>query len=355
MAAGERTGLGQSPVAAAGPGKELSTNWLRPASGNLATGLASEAPSFRSSWQSQVNAWRGVPRGTNGVESQDAGEAGTADTMSGALMSHAANPGQTLLSARMASPSPQSNGAVTKQKVSVPDVAGQKQTWTDPGRSVGNAMQNAGTQITSTGNTYSTATERPGTANRSRAGSAAPPANRENTAQTATVGAQPIAPTIEAPILLPAAPARSQIPTLAQTAETTSASGPNFAPSNWRTTQFSGSAQLSGSGQFSGPGQLSGPAQLSGAEEIASAATGSLAPGALGSGAAAGGRTRRTTHTGPEFIPRNATESEAMHETAASSLDDAEAPATSQPMTSLFFRKHAPQNQGTNRRSLRPP
>jgi hypothetical protein len=150
------------------------------------------------------------------------------------------------------------------------------------------------------------------------------------------VGAQPIAPTIEAPILLPAAPARSQIPTLAQTAETTSASGPNFAPSNWRTTQFSGSAQLSGSGQFSGPGQLSGPAQLSGAEEIASAATGSLAPGALGSGAAAGGRTR-TTHTGAAFISRNATESEAMHETAASSLDDAEAPATSQPMTSLFF------------------
>ena len=76
MAAGGRAGLGQTPMAAVGLGKELSANWLKPASGNLATGLASEAPSFRSSWQAQVDAWRGVSRGTNVVESHDASEAG---------------------------------------------------------------------------------------------------------------------------------------------------------------------------------------------------------------------------------------------------------------------------------------
>jgi hypothetical protein len=41
-------------------------------------------------------------------------------------------------------------------------------------------------------------------------------------------------------------------------------------------------------------------------------------------------------HTGPAFIPRNATESEAMHESAAPSLNDADEPAASQQMTSLF-------------------
>jgi hypothetical protein len=40
-------------------------------------------------------------------------------------------------------------------------------------------------------------------------------------------------------------------------------------------------------------------------------------------------------HAGPAFIPRSATWSEAMHETAASSLDDADEPAASQQMTLL--------------------
>jgi len=329
IAAGEHGGLGQSPATAAGSGKGLSTSWLRPASGNLATGLASEAPSFRSSWQSQVNAWRGVPRGTNGVESQDASEAGTADTMSGALKSSAANPAQTLLSPQRSSPSLPSNGAVTKQNVSIPDVAAQTETWSDTGRSAWNAVQNPGTQITSTGSADATATERTGTTNRSRAGSATPPAHRENTAQTTAVGAQAIAPTFVAPILLPAAPARLEIPTLAQTGETTSAPELNRAPSNWRSTQPSGSAR------FSGSGPLSGPAQSSQAVEIASAATGSLATGASGSAAKAGVPTG-TTHTVPASNPRNATQSQATHENAASSLDDADEPAATQSMSSLY-------------------
>jgi hypothetical protein len=98
---------------------------------------------------------------------------------------------------------------------------------------------------------------------------------------------------------------------------TASASESDLTLSSRRSTQFSGSAQLPG------------------AEEIASAATGRLATGGSGSGAAAGVRTH-TMHTSPAFIPRNATESEAMHETAASSLGDADEPAASQQMTPLY-------------------
>ena len=68
-----------------------------------------------------------------------------------------------------------------------------------------------------------TAIERPGPANRNRAGSATHQANQENTAQAAISGAQTIAPIIEAPIQIPAPAVQSQILKPAQTAETTSA------------------------------------------------------------------------------------------------------------------------------------
>ena len=316
MEAGGRAGMEQSPVAAARLGKELSTNWLRPVSGNLATGLAFGTPSFRSSWQSVVNAWRGVSRGTNGVESADASEAGTVDTMNSVPKSHAEKNEQTSASAQAARSSFQSNGAVTQQNASVAGEAGQKEAWSDTGRSAWKAMQYAGTQTTSTGSTDATATERPGTANRNRVGPAAHQADQENTAQAATVGAQTIAPAIEEPIQLPASLAQSQISRRAQTAEAISASEPNFVLSNWRSRQFSGSAQLPG------------------AEELASAATGAVATGAAGSGTAAGVRTH-TMRTGPALTLRNAAQSETMHETAALSLDDADEPAASQQISSL--------------------
>lgn len=314
MEAGGQAGKGQGPVAVGRLGKELSTNWLRPASGDLATGLASEAPSFRSSWQSQVNAWRGVSRGTNGVESEDPSEAGTVDTIPGAPMSRTANNGQTSVSAQPASSSFPSKVARTQQDVSAAIVTGQKETWSDAGRSAWKAVENPGAQTTSTGSTDATATERSGTENRSRASSASHQANQERTAPAVAVDAQTIVPAIAAPILLPAAPVQPQIPAQAEAAETTSASESNFAFSNLRSTQFSGSAQLSG------------------AVEIASTATGWLATG--GSGAVAGVRTH-TMHTGPAFIPRNTTESRAMHETAEPSLNDADEPDASQQMTSL--------------------
>jgi hypothetical protein len=336
IAAGEHGVPGQSPVATAGLGKGLSTNWFRAGSGNLATGLASEAPSFRSSWQSQLNASRGVSRGTNGVEGEEASESGTVDAMRGTPMSRTAQNGLGSVSvpvaSQAASSSIQLNGAATKQSVSISDADSQNETWSDTGRPAWKAMQNAPTLTASTGNTDVTPTERSGAANRSRAGSATPPAKPEKTAQAATVGAQVIAPTFEAPIIelpiqVPAAPVRSEIPTLAQTAGITSAPELNRAPANWRSTQVSGSAR------FSGSAPLSGPAQLSEAVEIASTATGSLAPAAPGSAAAAGVRTQ-TMRTGPAFVPRNATEGEAMHKNEASSLGDSGEPAATQSMSS---------------------
>ena len=234
LAAGGQAGKGQSLVAGIRLGKELSTNWLKPASGNLATGLASEAPSFRSSWQSQVDAWRGVPRGTNGVESQDASEAGTADATTGAPKSLAAKVEQTSLPAQGSSLSLQSIVAGTKQNVSAPGLAGQKKTLPDTGRSTWKAVENPVTQTTSSGNEDRTAIEHPGSATRSRADVAAPAIDRENTAPVATTIAPAIAPAIEAPIPLPTAPVQAQISTPEQTAETTSVPGPNLAPSHWR-------------------------------------------------------------------------------------------------------------------------
>ncbi len=328
MAEGRQVGKGQTPMAAVGLGKELSANWLKPASGNLATGLASEAPSFRSSWQAQVDAWRGVSRGTNVIEFHDASEADASDAMNGAPGSLAAKDEQTSPSAQRLGSSFQSVGAGTKQNAFTSDVAGQKESWPQINSSASEAIHNAGAQSMSTGSAISTATARSGAANRSRVSSVAKPSQQEITAQATTAGAPTTAPAIASPIQPPATPAPSQIPTLAQTVETTSAPESNFAVSNLRSMQFSGRVH------FSGP-------QLSGAGEIASVATGSLAIGAPGSDTATGVRTQ-TMRTGLAFVPRNTTVSEAMHETAASSLDDANEPAASGQITSLSsFESHS--------------
>jgi hypothetical protein len=314
--AGAQAGKGQSPVAAARLGRELSTNWLKPGSGNLATGMASEAPSFRSSWQSQVNAWRGISRGTNGVESQDTNDAGTVDTMNGVPRSLAAKDEQTLASAQRSSSSLLLNGARTQQNEPVPDVAGQKGTLPQRSHFAAEGADNTPTQTTVTESTSTTtATERPGAATRSRASFAAPPVEEKNTAQAAYVGTNALAPGIEAPILIPAAPVRSAIPMAAQTVETTSASESNLASASWRSAGFSGSAQLSVT------------------EEIANAATATLATGASGGGGTAGARTR-TMQAGQALMAHSVAGSEAAHQSAASSLDDAEESAANRQMTS---------------------
>ncbi len=317
LQAGGQAGKGQGQSAR--PDRELSTNWLRPTSSNLATSLASEAPSFRSSWQSQLNAWRAAPRGTNGVESEEASEVATTGTMSRTPVSLAANPGKITAPTQAVNSNSQSNSAVTKPNLSIPDVAGQKQTPSGTIRSAWKTAEFLGAQISVTGSADATSTEHQGRATRNRTSSATPPASQENTAQATTEGAQTIVPAIAAPPQLPAAPASSQTPTPAQTAETTPAPGPNFAPSHRRSSQTSGPAQLSESTRLSGP-------QSSSAEEVAND---------VSSNSTATGVPTLATHTNPALIPHIATRSTATPENAMNSSDDANDPATSRQMTSL--------------------
>lgn len=295
-AAGERTGLGQSPSAAAGSGKALTTNWLRPVSGNvaagsaagLAPGLASEAPSFRSSWQSQVSAWRGVSRGTNGVEGQETSDAEVADALSAAPLSRAVNSRPTLQPAQMASAGLSSNGATTNQNALPAEPTGQRQTWLNTNRPAWNAVENSGAPIPSTASAEATATDRPVAANRNRAGSASSPASHKNSASATSLGAQAPVPTMEAPLLVPAIPARLVIPTLVEAAGKNSLPESQTSPSNWQSIEASRSAQLSGSPQL---------------------------PGAVGIASTA--------------------QSHAMQRAAFSSLEDTETPAASQPVSSI--------------------
>ena len=306
----------QSPAAAARLGKELSANWLRPTSGNLATGLASGAPSFRSSWQIQVNAWRGVSSGTNGVGSEDADEAGTAGSTSEAPKSHAENHGQTSVSAWAASANLQSANAATLQGVSA-RLTDQKETLPQTSRSAWDAKQSADAQTTSAESEEATAIERPGPTNRNRAGSATQRVNQENAAQGAISGAQTTAPIVEAPIQIPTPAVQSQILKPAQTAEITSATDADFALVRWPSAQPSRSSQLSDEAT------------------IASAAAGIVASTTSGNGIAARLRAQ-TVRTGAALIPPNATESAALHETAASTLlNDADGLAASPQMALL--------------------
>ncbi len=300
-------------MAAARPGKELSANWFRPASGDLATGLASEAPSFRSSWQSQLNAWRGVSRGTNGIESEDANEAGAADSTSAALKSSAANNRQTWVSAPAVGSTLQSKIATTQQSISAA-LTGQKMNWSQTDRFAGDAEQNAGDQGTSTENIGAVAIERPHASNRNRVDFATQKTDEEKPAQATTPGTQTIAPTIETPIQIPIPPDPSQILRPALTAETTPVSEARLAFLRRPSAQTSGSAQMSG------------------APEIAGATADMVVSDAVGSGIAAGLR-KQSMHAGPADTLRNGTQGVAMHETAAPSTDEADEPTASRQTT----------------------
>ncbi len=310
METGGRTGQEPDPAAGARPGKELSASWLRPASGNLATGLASGAPSFRSSWQSQVNAWRGVSRGTSGVESEDANDAGTIDTINGAPTSRATNSPRTSASAQTAGSSFPLKNAAAPQSASAIEVSSQKGTWSQTSRSASQARQSADDQSTSTGSTDASAIERAGTANSYRKSSASQHTCQENAAQAATSGTQTVAPLIATPI---EPPVQSQISKPAQTAETASASEGSFEFLRWPSALSSGWSQLSG------------------AEESASAAAGFVARGASGSGTASGLWTPVARASSASILP-NAARSAAIHGTVALSLNDADEPAASPQM-----------------------
>jgi hypothetical protein len=282
-------------------GKELSANWFKPAAGNLATGLASTAPSFRSSWQSVVNAWRGTSHGANGVEGEEAREAGTTnatpaqDGQAGPFALRASASVQTRLAAQF-------NAPVSNAPVS--SALDKTEIRTQASRLPGEPVQDAASRTASTASTASGTTA----SSRERVDSASRRASQENTAQTANSGAQTASPATVAPISL--VPSSSEVSAQAQTGETTLLPAPATALSD------GGSAQASGAGQ------------LYGTDSDLVGMTGTLATGIAGStGAARGGA--RTMHTGPASPQRGTIESHAARETAEASLDDLSESATS--------------------------
>jgi hypothetical protein len=310
---GGRAGLEQGPVTAGRLGKELSTNWLRPASGDLATGLASEAPSFRSSWQSQVNAWRGVSRGTNGVESEDASEAGTAVTTNPVAAGRAALNPQSSASAQAPNSRASGNVAATQQIASAAGATDQEGALPHASRFVWTSETDAATQNASA-STGSMVTPRSDTATRDRAGRGAEQVHRESTATATTPGAQTVAPAVHMPTLPPAPLASPEISAPANAAQQSSSSESAFALSGWSSKQSLGGPELpwtesessatgtlgtaisnnvtAASDRARPSGERTGSiaqstAQIEGSE---SAATGALAAGVSSSASAAGFR-----------------------------------------------------------------
>jgi len=263
-----------------------------------------------------MNAWRVASRETSGVESEDAGEAATVESMSGAPRSRVAQDGQTPASAQEPSSSLPSKSAVTQQNLPVAGVTGQKETWPQTGRPAWEPMQYAGAQTVPAGNTVATATERPDAANRNRVSYAAQRADQENTVQAATSGTQSIAPYVEAPMQLPVSPTPSHGSERSQAAEATSASESSLELSRWSSAQISDAAQLPG------------------AEVMASVATAPPSTGASAIGAATSVRTP-TLGTTQAYSLHHAAQNVSMHETAASSLDDTDEAAAGQQMTLL--------------------
>jgi len=284
MEAGGQAGLGQSPVASARPGKELSTNWLRPASGNLATGLASEAPSFRSSWQSQVNAWRGVSRGTNGVESEDASEAGAVDTTNAVAVGRAAINAQGSASAQVANSRLSGNVTVRQQNASATGTTDQEGTLLRTSRFGWTSEPDVATQKASA-STESMVTPRSDTATRDRAGRGAEQVHRESTAAAAKPGGQTVALAVQMSTPPPVTLASSEISAPANAAEQSSSSESTFARSGWSSKQSLGGPELSWM-------------------ESESAATGSLGAGISNNVTAAGVLAQATRDRAGSIAPR---------------------------------------------------
>jgi hypothetical protein len=357
MEAGGQAGLGQSPVASARPGKELSTNWLRPASGNLATGLASEAPSFRSSWQSQVNAWRGVSRGTNGVESEDASEAGAVDTTNAVAVGRAAINAQGSASAQVANSRLSGNVTVRQQNASATGTTDQEGTLLRTSRFGWTSEPDVATQKASA-STESMVTPRSDTATRDRAGRGAEQVHRESTAAAAKPGGQTVALAVQMSTPPPVTLASSEISAPANAAEQSSSSESTFARSGWSSKQSLGGPELSWmESESAATGSLgagiSNNVTVAGVraqpnrertgsvvhstaqmEESESVATETLAAGISSNSTAAGVRAQ----TNPEragTIARNTAQSNATRGTATSSQDDASEPAADGAMASL--------------------
>jgi len=321
--AGGRAGQEQSSLATAQFGKEPSANWFKPSSGNLSTSLASTTPSFRSSWQSVVDAWRGISRGTNGVESEEAQEAGATGTTNATVEDLALKNGQTARSAMGGSSSIQARLAA-QPNASIEGAAGQPATATQLSRIHWKSGQDTATP---TASTVADATTSSATVDGDRAESRSQRPNRKDPAQAANTGTPAVSPATDAsgwPPFSAASPFPAQVSSeismqaqagQAQTGETILLPASTSALSGWDLAHTSGTAQFAG------------------ADIDAIDRTGTLTTGIAGSsGAASNGA--RAMRTGPVSGQRGANQSHVARETLESSQDDASEPAANLGITS---------------------
>ena len=306
--AGGRTGLAQSPMAAR-HGKGLSANWFKGASGDLPTGMASGAPSFHSSWQSVMNAWRGVSNETSGIETKietkAVGESGTTVAMKAAEEDLAAKNGQTTISTARASSSGASESTATSQNVLMRAAVQQNDVPLPTTRSAWRAARNVDAQAPPTASADATPTERAGAAKRDHTDAAVQRDNQENTRQVQATedNVQALAPAVEAPIVLPASPASSGASPQAETAATT--------------PLFSRTVVLPDVSIIPAPGRAE-PHSL----DVRSIATaGNFTAGTVYSAAPAG-LTTRTMHTAPASILRGKTQANLAHSAPAPIVAD---------------------------------
>ena len=289
MEAGGRAGLGQS--AGSRLGREMSANWFRPLSGNLATGLASATPSFRSSWQSAVNAWRGVSRGTSSVENEEAEETPINTRVTGTEEGITQKGGQTNSVAARASATIPAPLPAAKQVTTTSNAASQAEAQTQPNRSQWRSVEDTAAEAASTASTVINAADRSGGVDPDGVDAQSQRTKRDNPAHAANTDPQTLSSAADAPNWLPLAP-------------------------------------------VSVPPAPALPAQFARADQGTIDLAGNVANGIAGSAGAAGSGAR-TIHTGPASPLRGKTQSLAARETSASSLDDASQPEASLRTASL--------------------
>ena len=283
MEAGGRAGLGQS--AGSRLGREMSANWFRPLSGNLATGLASTTPSFRSSWQSAVNAWRGVSRGTSGVENEDAEETPINTRVTSTEEGITQKGGQTNSVAARASSNVPAPLPAAKQDTTTPNAASQAEAQTQPNRLQWRSVEDTAAEAALTASTVINAADRSGRVDPDGVDAQSQRTKRDNLAHAANTDTQTLSSAADAPNWLPLAP-------------------------------------------VSVPPAPALPAQFARADRGTIDPAGNDANGIAGNAGAAGSGVR-TIHTGPASPLRGKTQSLAARETSASSLDDASEPEAS--------------------------
>ena len=295
------SGLGQSAGAAVPFGK---ANWFKGAGGDLATSLSSASPSFRSTWQSMVEAWRGVSRGTNVVENEQEETPTTPEV----TRTEEALTGTKTQIASLTSSAASSLRAASVDSTSTQSAISQAAVQAQLRRCYQQSDQDAARESMPTANGSAETGDRSGATSRRHAIQAK---DDESVQQAANASSQVSAPATEATMWSSPVAAPIQPPAQAQTVPAETAQN---TPSGVSTPAFSGLTS-----------QTSEPVQLWTGQQ-AGDPTDTLTTAQTG-GAGRAGNSARTTHMTAAAASRSSAQSPAARESAESAGDDAPAPA----------------------------